>query len=102
MNIDTAMKTLKQAANRSASEDMRTPEVQAALDFLARLPVRKSLIERFTRTLNISHSLARQSCLLAAYDALERDLKPEPPPEEQNMQNDEHGEDFWNWRDDEK
>jgi hypothetical protein len=70
-----AMKILKDAANRCADEDyLRPKEVDAALDYLAGLSVRKDLIERFRRKLNVSHPLARQSSVRAAYEALEREL----------------------------
>jgi hypothetical protein len=40
-----------------------------ALAYLASLPVRKDVIDCFRRKLNISHPLARQSCVLTAYDS---------------------------------
>ena len=77
-----AMQILRREAEDSSREDYTPgPDVNAALDYLASLPVRKDLINRFRRKLNNHHALARKACVLAAYEALERELNRIVPSE---------------------
>lgn len=67
-----ALAVLADAAMRCAEQDMRTPEVKAALAYLERHMVRPALCGTFRAALNLRDPLARASAAHNACKAIER------------------------------
>ncbi len=69
-----ALAVLRDAALRCADEDMRTPEVKAALAFLIGIASRREAFARFWQSLGISDPTTRSAAVLEAYGAIARVL----------------------------
>jgi len=69
-----AFEVLRVAALACAETEQRTPEVRAALDFLAPFATRPVLVERFWSALAITDPGARQAAVEGALLALSRHI----------------------------
>jgi hypothetical protein len=69
-----ALAVLADAAGRCAEQDMRTPEVIAALAFLEGQLLRPALCRRFRAALETPDSCARAAAVQSALKGLERGL----------------------------
>jgi hypothetical protein len=69
-----ALAVLQDAAERCADEDMRTPEVMAALAFLATTATRQGAFRSLRRGLDAPDPLERSTAVSAALAAIRRFL----------------------------
>jgi hypothetical protein len=67
-----ALAVLRDAADRCAEEDMRTPHVAAALAFLAATATRQGAFDAFRRGLGIPDPATRSVAVLAALASIVR------------------------------
>lgn len=74
-----ALLVLKDAAGRCAEEDMRKPEVAAALAYLAGMAARREAFGRFWRGLHLPDPATRSAAVLEAYGAIDRVLGVKAP-----------------------
>lgn len=67
-----ALRVLRDAADRCGEQDMRTPEVRAALDFLKCRSARSDLLERFWRALSYPDLFERRRVALTELRVIAR------------------------------
>jgi hypothetical protein len=70
LDVETAIAVLEDALNRCRREDMRTPEVFAALDFLSSRASRKWPFDQFRNSLDIANEEGRWQNVNASLNAV--------------------------------
>lgn len=65
-----ALEVLRQAAERTAESDQRTPELRAALRYLRGFATRPAIIERFAGALEVNDPTLRAQLAREAYGAI--------------------------------
>lgn len=70
-----ALEVLRQAAERTAESDQRTPELRAALRYLSGHATRPAITERFASALEVSDPTLRAQLAREAYDAICRHME---------------------------
>jgi hypothetical protein len=74
-DLQHAIEVLREAADLCAEVDMRTDDVQAALDYLASIAARRAALIAFRKGLDIQHPDLRTEYVASALKSIEAALR---------------------------